>query len=237
VANGKFINAPLAHPQAQAPEYKGAVPLVEYSGTPLKPRILSEEESGVMHGLAVFDYDGDGRDDIFTAAFSGLAVYLGQKDGSYRRQFLHAGSPLPWPKSGSSEISLLRMARGKKTNFMLASIDYWHGNELAIYTREGKGWARQVLDSNFEEGHTLLPIDLDGDGAEELIYGSRKQGGTLRLAEYDKASRTWKTRALADGKIATSSCVGLDANQDRRPDFACIGGASQNLMLFLNPRR
>lgn len=234
VANGRFVNAPLAAATATPPEYRGMVPLVEYAPPDFRPRVVSETESGVMHGLAVFDYNGDGKEDLFTAAFSGLAVHLHEKKGEYRRVFLHAGSPEAWPKGGASEIALVRGKR--KGDFVLASIDPWHGNEMAIYTKEGQGWKREVLDRQFEEGHTLLPIDLDGDGSEEIIYGSRKQGGTLRVAEREGRSGQWRVRPLYDGKIGTASCVALDFDHDGRPDFACIGGASANLIVFRNAK-
>jgi hypothetical protein len=235
VANGAFVNAPLSHPTTMPPEYKGAVPVVEYAPPDFKPRVLFETESGVMHGLSVFDFNGDGREDIFTAAFTGISAHVREANGAYRRVFLNAGSLAPWPKSGSSEIALVRT--NKKGDFILASIDPWHGNEFAIYETPRKNWRRTVLDSNFEEGHTLLPIDLDGDGTEEIVYGSRKQGGTLRIAELDKNAKTWKIRSLYDGKIGTASCAALDFDHDRRPDFACIGGASQNLILFRNEEK
>jgi hypothetical protein len=234
VANGAFINAPLSHPAATPPLYAGNVPLVLYEGAALSPRVISEADTGVMHGLGVFDYNNDGRDDVFTAAFNGLSVHLSQKDGSYQREFLHAGHPEPAPRSGSSEIALVRLS---KRDFALASIDPWHGNVFAIYTRRKTGWRREVLDTNFEEGHTLLPIDANADGTEEIVYGSRKAGGTLRIAEYEKSSRRWRSRSLYDNKIATSSCAALDFDADRRIDFACIGGASQNLILFRNEKR
>jgi hypothetical protein len=236
VANGQFVNAPLAHPKAEAPEYRQSVPLVVYAGTPLQPKVVAESDAGVMHGLAIFDYNGDGRDDIFTASFGGIAVYVAKARGGYARELLHEGSAAAWPKSGSSEIALVRLGKGKKGPFQLASIDPWHGNEFAIYTREGKGWKREVLDKEFEEGHTLLPLDLDGDGAEEIVYGSRKQGGTLRVAQWQAKEKRWAITRLLEGKLATSSCVSLEANGDGKIDFACIGGASQNLMVFLNRR-
>ncbi len=236
VANGEFVNAPLAHPQAEAPAYRGQVPLLRYRGPGLKAELISEAESGVMHGLGVFDYNGDGREDIFTASFGGLAVYVATRSGAYQREALHPGSPAAWPKAGSSEIALVRLGRGKGKPFVLASIDPWHGNEFAVYVRQGKEWKREVLDQDFEEGHTLLPIDLDGDGAEEIVYGSRKQGGTLRVAQWKPKEKRWAITRVLEGSLATSSCVALEANGDGKLDFACIGGASQNLMVFLNRR-
>jgi hypothetical protein len=230
VANGMFVNAPLADPKSAPPEYRGRIPLTGY-GKDLKPVLLSDEDSGVMHGIFVTDWDGDGREDILTASFNGLHVLLAQADGRYRRQLLHVGNSSAWPKGGSSDVCTVK-AGGKR---FLATIDPWHGNEFAMYTPMAGGrFERKVLDASIVEGHTVLAVDVDGDGDQEVVYGSRKEGGTLRLARWDRKAKEWNLETILDGKIGTASCAALDFNQDGRVDLACIGGASQNLMLFEN---
>ncbi|GAB4360155.1 MAG: hypothetical protein OHK0021_04310 [Bryobacter sp.] len=240
LANGKFINAPLAAPESTAPNYEGTVPLVEYDpgklpGT-LASRIVTAAEKGVWHGLSIGDFNHDGLEDIFTAAFNGIAVYVAQRDGNYERIALDAGSRAAWPKSGASEIAQVRLNRKRRPDFVLATIEPWHGNELVVLERQGKQWKRTVLDNTFEEGHALVAADFDGDGQDEILYGARKGGGALRLAWRDKAKGTWKIEKLAEGKIAVNSCATLDADGDGHLDFACIGGATQNLVLYRNTR-
>jgi hypothetical protein len=192
--------------------------------------VISDADSGVMHGIYVTDWNGDGRDDIFTASFEGLHVLVGQKDGSYERQFLNKGNPSAWPKGGSSDVTTVR-AGGKR---FLAAIDPWHGNEFAMYVPAGGTWERRVLDASIVEGHTVLAVDLNGDGDEEVVYGSRREGGTLRKAVFDRKKKEWDTATIWDGKIGTASCAALDVEDDGRMDLACIGGASQNLVVFFN---
>jgi len=230
IANGAFINAPLADPSTAPPEYRGKIPLTAYSAPTLKPVLINDEDSGVMHGLHVDDFNGDGLMDILTASFNGIALLEARKDGKYVRRILHAGNATAWPKSGSSVVTVARAA-GKK---FLATIDPWHGHEFAIYTPKGKGYERAVLESNLNQGHTVLAVDLDGDGNDEVVYGSRMGEVTLRYVRYDKTSKQWKIHSILDGKIATSSCVTADFNGDKRPDLACIGGSTQNLMVFEN---
>ncbi len=230
IANGAFINAPLSDPKTAPPEYLGKIPLTAYPGKTLKPTLLNDEDSGVMHGLHVDDFNGDGRMDILTASFKGIALLEAQKDGSYKRRLLHAGNEQPWPKSGSSDVTVAR-ADGKK---FLATIDPWHGHEFVIYTPKGKSYERKVMESKLDQGHTVLAVDLDGDGNDEVVYGSRMGQVTLRYVRYDKRAKEWKIIPILDGKIATSSCVTADFNADRRADLACIGGTTQNLMIFEN---
>lgn len=230
VANGAFINAPLSDPKTTPPEYRGKVPLTAYPKQGLKPTLINDEDSGVMHGLNVFDFNSDGRDDLLTASFNGISLLLSKKDGSYSRRVLHPGNPAPWPKGGASEITLARAA-GKK---FLATIEPWHGNEFVVYTPKGKTYTRTVLEGNLNEGHAVLSVDLDGDGNDEVVYGSRKGDVTLRYVRYDKSSKQWKIHSILDGKIATSACATADFNGDRRPDLACIGGSTANLILLEN---
>lgn len=224
--NGVFVNAPLSDPASTAPDYRGQIPLTIYPD--LVPKVISLADSGVMHGIYVTDFDGDGREDILTASFTGIHCLRAKADGNFERKLLHAGSPRAWPLSGSSDVTLVR-AKGKK---YLASIDPWHGNEFAIYTPERRGYKREVLDEKLNEGHTVLAVDLDGDGNEEIIYGARREGGSLRLARLVKGK--WKIESILEGKIATASCVAADFDADRRTDIACIGSASQNLLLLYN---
>jgi len=229
-ANGAFINAPLSDPKTTPPEYRGKIPLTAYPAKTLKPMLINDEDSGVMHGLHIDDFNGDGRADILTASFNGIALLEAQKDGSYKRRILHVGNEQAWPKSGSSDVTVARAA-GKK---FLATIDPWHGNEFVIYTPQGKSYERKVMESALNEGHTVLAVDLDGDGDDEIVYGSRKGEVTLRYVRFDRKAKVWKMHSILDGKIATSSCVTADFNKDGRPDLACIGGSTQNLIVFEN---
>jgi hypothetical protein len=224
--NGVFVNAPLSDPGTTPPDYRGAIPLTTYPN--LVPTVISSADSGVMHGISVSDFDGDGREDLLTASFTGIHWLRARSDGSFERNLLHAGSPKAWPLSGSSDVTVVRV-KGKK---YLASIDPWHGNEFAVYTPQGKGYVRQVLDDKLSEGHTVLAVDLDGDGNEEVIYGARREGGSLRLARLLKGK--WKIESILEGKIGTASCVAADFDSDRRTDVACIGSASQNLLVLYN---
>lgn len=230
VANGAFVNAPLVDPSTAPPEYRGKVPLTIYRSPDFKPVKINDEDSGVMHGLHVDDFNRDGRMDILTASFLGIALLEAQKDGSYKRRLLHAGNATAWPKSGSSDVTVAR-AQGKK---FLAAIDPWHGHEFAIYTPKGSEYERTVLEDKLSQGHTVLTVDLDGDGDDEVVYGSRMGDVTLRYVKYDRKAKSWKIVPILDGKIATSSCVTADFNGDKRPDLACIGGTTQNMMVFEN---
>lgn len=215
VANGVFVNAPLADPKSTPPGYEGKIPLTLYEKGTLKPKLINDEDSGVMHGLYVTDWNGDGRDDLLTASFKGVYLLEGQKDGRYKRRLLQAGN--------MSDVTVAKVGGTK----YLATIEPWHGNQFVIYTPE-----RTVLDDNIQEGHTVLSVDLDGDGDDEVIYGARAGGGALRMAKFDRKTKKWAVTPIWDGKIAANACVAADLDGDKRPEVICIGGATANLVVF-----
>jgi hypothetical protein len=116
----------------------------------------------------------------------------------------------------------------------MAVIEPWHGNEVAIYRRETNEWQRNVIDSSLAEGHTILTVDLDGDGKDEVVAGYRGNGRSVNL--YRSSGVGWSKQVLDEGGMAASSCAAADLNGDRRPDLVCIGSGTANLKWYENLR-
>ncbi len=139
------INAALTGAKAAAPDYRDQTPLVFYRPGEWKRQSISDENSGVVHGIYVVDWDGDGRDEILTASFTGIHLFRFGKDRRWTRTEIAKGDPAPWPKSGSSDVAV---GHAGETRF-LAAIEPWHGNQVAIYRQApGRDWTRQVIDTS-----------------------------------------------------------------------------------------
>src|SRR6266851_4960439 len=119
-----LVNAPLTGPHAEAPDYRGHTPLVFYRPGEWKRELIGDENEGVVHGIYIVDWDGDGREDILTASFVGIDLYKLGKDGRWTRSEIAEGDPSAWPKGGSSDVAVGRLG-GKR---YLAAIEPWHGN-------------------------------------------------------------------------------------------------------------
>ena len=128
------VNAPLTGAAAEGPGFRGRTPLVCYRPGEWKRRVIDETNEGVVHGLDVIDWDGDGRDEILTASFTGIHLFDRDAGGRWSRTGLAKGNPAPWPKCGSSEIAVGR-AGGQR---ILAAIEPWHGHEVVVYTADRK---------------------------------------------------------------------------------------------------
>lgn len=223
------VNAPLTGAAAEPPEYRGHTPLVFYRPPEWKRELIGEENEGVVHGIYVTDWDGDGREEILTASFAGLHLYKLGKDGRWTRTQLAAGSPLPWPRSGSSDVAVGRLGKRR----FLAAIEPWHGSEVVIYTPHGKAWLRTPVDGSFIDGHTVVTGDLNGDGLDEVVAGYRGQGRSVYIyAAADAKGARWLRTPLDEGGMGAAACVIEDLNGDRRPDIACID--SQSLKWYEN---
>ena len=211
------VNAPLTGADAEPPDYRRPVPLVYYRPGEWKRRLISDADSGVMHGIFIVDWDGDGRDDILTASFTGLHLLSPGKDGKWTRTALAAGDPAPWPKSGSSDVAVGKLPGGR----FLAAIEPWHGNQVAVYTlAEGK-WDRHVIDDSLSDGHTVLAADFFGEGRDRIVSAYRARGNLYLYTADDDAGRKW-TRETLDPGMAAAACIAADLNADGRLDLACI---------------
>lgn len=223
-----IVNAPLTDAKAEPPDYRGHVPVVMYRPPEWKRELIGDSVEGVMHGVFVFDWDGDGVDELLTASFQGLHLFRPGKPGT-KPVLLHGGDPAAWPKSGSSEIVVGKL--GKKR--FLASVDPWHGNQVSVYVQKGGRWEREVIDNFESEAHTLHVADLDGDGRDEVIAGFRGKGRSVFYYQAD-AKGKWQRHAVDAGGIAASGCATADFDGDGRVDIACIGSATANAKLYRN---
>jgi hypothetical protein len=227
--NKVLVNAPLAGATAEPPEFRTDNPLVYYRPGEWR-RTLIATTPGVVHGFLVSDWSGRGRESVLTAGFAGVFVDE-LEQGSWRRSRIVAGDPAAWPQSGASEIAELDL-NGQK---LLATIEPWHGNKVVVYQRRRDGWARSVIDESAGLGHAVVPVDLDGDGTEELVVADRgdERRGVYIYTARDPQGLSWDKEVL-DGSMQASSCAAADLSGDGRPDLVCIGRATEELRWYEN---
>ncbi len=209
------------------------------------PTEVVTESFHIMHNLIPVKMES-GKDAIITASFEGLALHT-SAEGAWTARTMHPGSPLPWPKSGSSEIKTGQLVMGVP---VLATIEPWHGNQVVVYTPESAGaiesvkaWTRNVLDEDFNQGHAVGWADFDGDGHDELVAGYREASpttGKVGLNLYHMKSPkpgqplTAHKQILDDGGMATEDMAIGDLNGDKRPDIIAVGRSTHNIRVYLN---
>jgi hypothetical protein len=231
-----LVVAPIFGPEAHAPDYNQAPAKIVVFRTASKEGPWKAETVGerpVLHGIKVLDYDGDGRSDVLSADNLGVSLFVRDGQG-WSGQVLTPGAPGESPKRGSSEVQVGRLADGGR---FLATIDPWHGTEVAVCLARGSnGYGpRSVLDASLKEGHALWVADVDGDGDDEVFAGYRGTGTSLLFFDFDRKSATW-TRTVLDPAIAAQDLRGGDLDGDGTPDVVAIGGRTHNVVWY-RPKR
>ena len=211
------INAALTAANTGGPDFRGPTPLVYYIPGEWKRREIGTIE-GLVHGIFVTDWNRDQREDVLVAGFSGIQLFTAQKDGAWSMSRIAAGDPAPWPKAGSSDVTVGRLGKQR----FLAAIEPWHGNQVAVYTEKGKQWVRRVIDTTLTDGHTIQSADFNGDGNDEIVAGFRGAPHSVYL--YRESGGEWKRTVLDDGGMGAAACAVADLNGDGRQDIACIDG-------------
>ncbi|HEY7288839.1 MAG TPA: VCBS repeat-containing protein [Vicinamibacterales bacterium] len=224
-----LVNAPLVGPEAVAPDYKSPVSIDFYRAPEFKREILSDQFTGLLHGLEPVSWPSVKGQALLTAGFTG--VYLHRfGGGTWTHTELTKGDPQPWPKSGTSDIALGRLGSTR----IMGTIEPWHGNEVVIYKEAGTTWTRQPVDDAITDGHAIVALDIDNDGRSEFVVGQRGGARSLMLYTASKDGASWSKRVLDEGGMAGAGCAAVDLNGDRRVDVVCIGTATANLKWYEN---
>ncbi len=239
-----LVVAPIVGPTAKAPTYDQTPTRLSVFYAPTRPTegIWREETIGerpLLHAIKVLDLDGDGRAEVLTADNLGVALFdrdaaTGASSAPWMMRSLVAGAPGEAPKRGSSEIHLGKLADGTR---FLATVEPWHGTQVAIYRAESPGsnvstlkfGPRTVIDDTLHEGHALWVADVDGDGDDEVFAGFRGPGTSVLAYDFDG---THWTRTVLDPALAAQDLRGGDLDADGTPDFVAIGGKTHNVIGF-----
>jgi hypothetical protein len=225
-----LVVAPLVGLKARAPDYADNAPVYLYKPGEWKRIVLTEEPKGVLHSIAPVAWDRSGEQ-LFTASFSGIHLYRYRASGAWVSEEIAKGDPRACPECGSSEIKTGRLGNRR----LIAAIEPWHGNQVVVYTQQGKRWERRVIESGMVNGHALAVGDLDGDNRDEIVAGFRGKGFHLSVFSADDAKGTsWSKHVIDPDKMAAADCKIADFNGDGRPDIACSGASTGNVKLYLN---
>jgi hypothetical protein len=183
----------------------------------------------VLHAIEVIAPEKGDRAQIFTADNVGTSrVHLDAGVKDFKVEPLTPGAPGPAPKRGSSEVHIGRLGGGHR---FIATIDPWHGQEVAVCVRNDNGryGSRTVIDNTLADGHALWVADVDGDGDDEIFAGHR--GRDHRVSVYDFDGESWKRKVLDSG-IAAQDLRGGDLDSDGMPDVVAIGGQTHNVIWY-----
>jgi hypothetical protein len=248
-----LVVAPIFGPSARPPTFNQEPAHITLVSLPEDTQLKKNAGQGwqreviadrpVLHAIEVpgarFGWPG-----ILTADNLGVALVHRENRGDSKRWLtrnLASGADGEAPKRGCSEIHLGRLADQRR---YLATIDPWHGSEVAVCLEvvradSGVGESKQLslaefgprtaIDNTLADGHALWVADVDGDGDDEILAGHR--GRDHRVSVFDFDGAVWK-RQIIDHEIAAQDLRGGDLDGDGKPDVVAIGGSTHNVVWY-----
>ncbi len=215
------------------------------------PLEVADDTLHTVHNFQLYDWDGDGRDEIVAAAWEGVFLLKRDDQGNWSKTQLGTGNQETEPFKGASEIKVGHLKDGRK---YIATIEPWHGHQVVVYTSPDSVddseetetlWTRRVIDEPISWGHAVWVADLDGDGNEELIIGQRDpnkepsdnpEGPGVWV--YDPIAGTWpvefERRNIDNGGVAVEDALAADLNGDGYPEIIAGGRATHNVVIYWN---
>ncbi|MBN2329770.1 MAG: VCBS repeat-containing protein [Candidatus Omnitrophica bacterium] len=229
----RLIAAPMAGPGSSGPDFKQSpVRLLAFS-IPAESRKeawrfeVIDHSLHLLHGLMVRS------NEIYTASLEGVTQFS-WRDKRWIRQTITAGLQDPDNRSGSSEIAAGSWKKGEP---FWATIDPWHGNQVAVYAHasaQKERLQRHVIDDSFVAGHALACADFDQDGDDEVIAGFRGEGHCIYYYDFVKDPEELWRRSKISGDVAVQGLAIADVDDDGWLDFIAAGGSTHNVILYKN---
>jgi Tfp pilus assembly protein PilF len=237
---GKFSLAEFVHGEESTTPAE--IP-VRYTMAPLAERTAAAKTDGAIgasNGVCVFDYDGDGRPDVFfVAAGEGKSHLLHNLGGG---KFEDASA-----KAGLAGVGAgFGCAAGDFDNDGLADLAVCEVGGARLFRNEGGGKFADVTEKvgiQREKGcvsATFVDYDHDGDLDLYLTISEENAGGEKRK------NKLWRNNGNSTfTDISEESGLGVDAtgadvaitdfNNDRAVDFVLAAGPD-GAAIYLNPR-
>jgi hypothetical protein len=108
----------------------------------------------------IYDWDGDGRPEVVLCT-EGFLVELDGATGRERRRF-------PLPKDATDCLVFANLSGGPRATDVLVKTRY---TQIWAFNREGRQLWTVQHPGGYRTAHQPVPIDLDGDGRDEIAAG------------------------------------------------------------------
>ncbi len=195
----------------------------------------SGDAPGLTHYLGFGDINGDGRPDAATGAKggeqdkSGLGEYFAWWESPTDPTATWKKHLIPGKHPGATNIHPADI-NGDGQVDLLAS----RGHGVGVVWFEGPNWKEHVIHDTLTEPHCLTVIDMDEDGdldAATCAYGSKL------AAWFENDGHGDFTTHIVGHDQEAYDIRAVDIDGDSDLDLLVAGRASNNVVLYINPRK
>lgn len=204
-----------------------------FSSNPMAPwDTLSLDQS--MHMTHNFDIEEtDDETKLYIGGKEGIKV-IPNKNGQWQPEEAEMLAGVGEP-DGVGEVQLGNL--GKAQPFITA-IEPMHGTTLAVYY-PGTAREKQVLYSDFNQGHALATADLLGLEMDQIVAGwrnpnSENKVGIVMFIPADPEGSEWEKFVIDDNTMACEDLKVADLDADGKPEIIAAGRATNNLKIYWN---
>ncbi len=184
------------------------------------------------HNFDPVDWDGNGTEEFLCAAKEGVFLF---KRGQEKWQWEHLSS------AESGEVRQGKLPGGQR---YFATVEPFHGTNIAIYTPPQAYtakilWDRNVIDPTLKGAHALGCGDFTKSGHDQLVAGWRDKNadGKVGLKLYSPRGpdgKQWDQTLVDDDGMACEDLAVADLNGDGWLDIVAAGRATKNLKVYFN---
>jgi hypothetical protein len=251
----ELLVAPVVGPEG----VHGPVPVMLYT-VPSDPaqadkwegQLVDGASFRVVHDVVPGKYGAaSDRDSVMLASEEGIIWFRPGSNGAWQKSILGTGELTEVGTTGFKGSGNVAVGKvGNDPHAYIATVEPFHGNTVAVYTKTGKGdladpvWTRTILDvfgdpNNVGEGagHHVITADFDGDGDDEFLValrGPMPWQGVFYYKAVDASKGQflrWRVSSSSAARIAVA-----DFDGDGRLDFATTGYYTPGYFLCDNPQ-
>ena len=195
---------------------------------------LPDTYMGSSNEAEIYDLDGDGHGDIITSTYRGVKIWFGDGTGTNWDD----KSPI-LVISGNLEVGGVGIGDLNNDGLLdVVATPYQGSTNVMMYIQvAGRNW-NQVDFKETDNGFGIKVQDLDGDGNNDVVYGTRTEGIRVWLGEGTTNLQGFPCTDASAGLPDTGGDYDQvelgDVNNDGKPDLIVSGDRDEIAQLFIN---